>query len=418
MKSYILGLQCPRCASGNVNADMTHDPICPIHGDYQEASYDLNAIKRTIDRDRIPSEPKSIWRWAALLPIRDPANVVTLFEGDTPLFHLGRLGDLCGLRNFHIKDESFNPTGSFKDRGASVTVSKSKEVGVKGLILASSGNAASSFSAYSARGGIPFYGFLRDETSAVHRLQSAIYGNPMYVVQGDMVDGTRLAGEVARKHGLFHCTQPYNLYRVEGKKTLAFEISEALNWKVPDRIIIPTSGGTNVLAMYKGFLELNALGWVNGMPAIDVVQIADCAPIVRAWKSGEPVKHWGKQRIKSTGLGHPFPATGDRVVQIMKATGGVGWTVSDAQAFEAARLMARTEGLFVQPASASPVACFLSIGAEAARKAYGDQVIVGVATGSGKNQIDEPLAELGQPPRIAASLEAFEVSLNRNGPIR
>lgn len=408
--SYILGLQCPRCASGHVNADMTKDPICPIHSEFQEASYGVDAIKRDIDRDRIPSEPKSIWRWAALLPIRDPANVVTLREGDTPLFHMTRLGDRLGLRNFYIKDESINPTGSFKDRGASVTISKSKEVGAKGLILASSGNAASSFSAYSARGGIPFYGFLRDETSAVHRLQTTIYGNRMYVVQGDMVDGTRLAAQVAKKYGLFHCTQPYNLYRIEGKKTLAFEISEALNWKVPDRIMIPTGGGTNVLAIYKGFLELNALGWVSGIPAIDVVQLTECAPIVRAWESGEPVRRWEKPRVKSTGLGHPFPAAGDRVVQIMKETGGIGWRVSDAQTFEAARLLARTEGLFVQPASASPVACFLAIGTEAARKTYGDQMIVGVATGSGKNQIDEPLAELGQPPRIVNSLEAFEAA--------
>lgn len=410
MKSYILGLQCPRCASGTLNTDMTQDPVCPVHGEFQEARYDIEGVKRDIDRDHVPSQPSSIWRWAPLLPIRDPANVVTLREGNTPLFHMGRIGDQLGLKNFHIKDESCNPTGSFKDRGASVTISKCKEVGAKGLILASSGNAASSFSAYSARGGLIFYGFLRDETSAVHRLQTSIYGNRMYVVQGDMVDGTRLAGQVAKKYGLFHCTQPYNLYRVEGKKTLAFEISEALNWKIPDRIVIPTSGGTNVLAIYKGFQELNALGWVKGMPAIDIVQIAECAPIVRAWKSGEPVKHWGKQKIKSTGLGHPFPATGGRVVQIMKETGGIGWTVSDAQAFEAARLLARTEGLFVQPASASPVACFAAIGIEAARKTYGDQVIVGIATGSGKNQIDEPLAELGGPPRIDATLEAFEAA--------
>ncbi|MEX2163037.1 MAG: threonine synthase [Sulfuricaulis sp.] len=410
MKSYILGLRCPRCSKDHVNADMTTDPICPIHGENQAASYDIDAIKRDVDRDGIPSTPKSIWRWGALLPVRDHANVVSLFEGDTPLFHVTRLGDRLGLQNFYIKDESCNPTGSFKDRGASVTVSKSREVGVKGLILASSGNAATAFSAYSARGGIPFYGFLRDETSAVHRLQTSIYGNRIFVVEGDMVDGTQLAGEVAKKRGLFHCTQPYNLYRAEGKKTIAFEICEALKWEVPDRILVPTSGGTNVLAIYQGFQEMNALGWVKGMPAIDVVQIAECAPIVHAWKSGEPVKRGRKQTIKSTGLGHPFPAAGDRVVQIMKATGGVGWTVSDAEAFEAARLLARAEGLFVQPASATPIACFLSIGAEQARKAYGNQVIIGIATGSGKNQVDEPLAEVGRPPRIVKSLAAFEAA--------
>lgn len=409
MKSYVLGLQCPRCASGKLNTDMTTDPVCPVHGETEEARYDIEGIRRDLDRDRLPVEPHSIWRWSPLLPVRDPANIVTLVEGETPLFHTQRLGERLGLRRLYIKDESRNPTGSFKDRGASVTLSKCREVGARGLILASSGNAASSFSAYSARAGIPFTGFLRDETSSVHRLQTLIYGNRNYVVAGDMVDGTRLAGQVAKKYELFHCTQPYNLYRVEGKKTLAFEIAEALGWKVPDRIVIPTSGGTNVLAIYKGFQELNALGWVEGMPAIDIVQIAECAPIVRAWKSGEPVKPW-KHRIKSTGLGHPFPATGDRVVQIMKETGGIGWTVSDAQAFEAARLLARDEGLFVQPASSTPAACFLSLGVEKTAKEYADQVIVGIATGSGKNQVDEPLAEIGAPPRIEATLEAFEAA--------
>ncbi len=413
LKSYVLGLQCPRCESGKLNTDMTTDPVCPVHGNTQEASYDIEAIKRAVDRDRLPREPHSIWRWGALLPVRDPANIVTLFEGETPLFHTERLGNRLGLRNLYIKDESRNPTGSFKDRGASVTLSKMKEVGAKGLILASSGNAASSFSAYSARAGIPFTGFLRDETSSVHRLQTLIYGNRNYVVEGDMVDGTKLAGQIAKKHALFHCTQPYNLYRIEGKKTLAFEICEELGWKVPDRVVIPTSGGTNVLAMYKGFQELNALGWINGMPAIDIVQIDECSPVVRAWKSGEAVKAW-KQRIRSTGLGHPFPATGDRVVEIMKATGGFGWTVTDAHAFEAARLLARDEGLFVQPASATPAACFLALGEKGAKE-YADQVIVGIATGSGKNHVDEPLAEIGAPTRIAASVEAFEAASKAEG---
>jgi threonine synthase len=410
MDSYILGYRCPQCAEGHVNTDMTPDPICPIHSDFQEARYDLDKMKAEIDRDGIPLKPNSIWRWANLLPVRDPNNIVTLFEGDTPLFHTPRLGETLGLRNFYVKDESRNPTGSFKDRGASVTVSKSKEVGAKGLIIASSGNAASSFAAYCARGGIPFVGFVRDETSAVHKLQASICGHLLLVVEGDMVDGTRLAGEVAKQYGLFHCTQPYNLYRFEGKKTLAFEISAALNWRVPDRIMVPTAGGTNVLAIYKGYQELMKLGWVDRIPAIDVVQSAGCAPIVRGWKMGEPVTHWGKPTTKSTGLGHPFPKVGDRVVEIMKATGGIGWTVSDEETFEASRLLARTEGLFVQPAAASPVAGFLAIGAAKAKKEYGEQLIVSIATGSGKNQVDEPLAALGQPKRITNSLKAFELA--------
>jgi threonine synthase len=408
MKSYVVGLKCPRCENGRLNTDMTKDPVCPIHGEVQEARYDLEAMKRDVDRDRIPDKPRNIWRWGNLLPVRDPKHIVTLSEGDSPLLHVQGLGETIGLRNFFIKDESRNPTGSFKDRGASVTISKCREVGITGLILASSGNAASAFGAYSARAGLIFYGFLRNETSTVHLLQTRSYGHRMYVVEGDMFDGTKLAGEVAKKYGLFHCAQPYNLYRVEGKKTLAYEISEALGWRVPDRIIIPTSWGTNVLALYKGYQELNALGWVDGFPALDVVQVDGCAPVVRAWETGEPVKHWGKQRIRSTGLGHPFPKTGDEVVRIMKETGGVGWTVSDDHNFEAARLLARTEGLFVQPAAAAPVACFLALGVDAARRTYGDQLIVGIATGTGKNQINAPLAELGEPHRIDKTLEAFE----------
>ncbi|MBI4183537.1 MAG: threonine synthase [Proteobacteria bacterium] len=413
MESAILGLRCPDCGEGALNTDMTVHPVCPRHGRFQEARYDLAKIAGGVDRDSLRPRRRGIWRYRALLPVRDDDHVVTMGEGDTPLVHARRLGAEIGLDHLYVKDESQNPTGSFKDRGASVTLSKCKEVGVKGLILASSGNAASSFSAYSARAGLPFVGFIRRETSAVHRLQTLIYGAEIYVVEGTMVEGTQLAQAVADKHGLFHCTQPYNLYRVEGKKTLAFEISESLGWRVPDRILVPTAGGTNALALYKGYEELNALGWVKGMPAIDVVQAEGCHPIVLAWKSGEPVKRWAKVETKSVGLGHPFPKAGDQVVEIMKKTGGIGWVVSDAHTFAAARLLARTEGLFVQPASAAPVACFLAMGEARARKGHGGQLIVGIASGSGKNQVDAPLAELGEPPLIEARLDAFEAARTR-----
>lgn len=405
MDSKLLGLRCAQCSRERINTDITTDPICPLHGQHQEAVYDFEAIKQNVDRDKIASLPKGIWRWSALLPIRDPGHIVSLHEGDGPLLHAKRLGNHLGLSALYIKDESRNPTGSFKDRGASVTLSKCREVGIRGAVLASSGNAAASFSAYSARAGIPFYGFIRKETSVVHRLQTRIYGNRIFEVEGDMVDGSRLAAELAKKRGLFHCTLPYNLYRVEGKKTLAFEICEALGWRSPDRIVVPTAGGTTALALYKGFQELAALGWVRSMPAIDVVQVDACAPIVRAWRLGEPVRRWEAPRAKSTGLGHPFPSAGNQVVEIMKKTGGVGCTISDAQAFAAARLLARTEALFVQPASAAPLATLS--GDNGARVKKGE-IVVTIATGSGKNQADEPLAELGESPRIASSLDALE----------
>ena len=307
---------------------------------------------------------------------------------------------------------SVNPTGSFKDRGASATLSKCKEVGAKGVILASSGNAATSFAAYAARAGLPFYAFLLDETSDVHLLQAMSYGNPVFIIEGDVTHAGRLATQVAAQRRLFHGVQPDNLYRAEGKKTLAYELSEQLDWQVPDRILLPTAGGTNALALHQGYRELNELGWVAGTPALDIVQPDDCAPIVRAWERGSPMEPWGDTHTVLTGIDHPNPKAGDQIVDIMRETDARGWTVSDADALAAGRLLARTEGIFVQPASSAPLGCFLAMGRERTQKEYGNQRIVLIATGTGKNQVVEPLASMGKPRRIAATMEALEAAEN------
>lgn len=410
-ETYLLGLQDPTDADNPLDTDMTDHPVCPTTGGFQEAVYDLEKARGALDRDAIAAAPASlgVWRWQALLPVRDAANIVSLAEGNTPLVRCTRLQEELGYDAVYFLDESRNPTGSFKDRGASVTVSKCKEVGVTGMILASSGNAATSFCAYTAKAGIPFYGFMRRESSDVHKLQSLSYGQHLFVVEGDMVDGTKLAQKVADARGYFHCTQPYNLYRAEGKKTAAYEIAEALGWRAPDRVLIPTAGGTNALAFHKAFREMLALGWVDRMPAIDIVQSTNCAPIFRAWESGEKVRYWEDNTCRSVGLGHPFPSADDQVVEIMKQTGGRCWLVEDDANFAAARRLAALEGLFLQPASASPAAVLAGLDG-AAKKDLAGQTIVCIGTGSGKNQIDGPLAALSEPPFIAAELEAFEAA--------
>jgi len=410
MSEYLLGLQCSECGAGEYNDDLIVDPLCPRHDGPQIAKFDLARMRNEVDRDRIATAPRGIWRWSCLLPLRDPANIITLHEGDTPLYHARRLGEELGLSHLYIKDDSVNPTGSFKDRGASATLSKCKETGAPGVILASSGNAATSFAAYAARAGVPFYAFMLDETSDVHLLQAMSYGNPVFIVEGDVTHAGRLATQVAAERELFHGVQPDNLYRAEGKKTLAYEISEQLDWQVPDRILLPTAGGTNALALHQGYRELNELGWVSGIPALDIVQPDDCAPIVLAWESGVPMEPWGHTNTILTGIDHPNPKAGDAIVGIMRETEARGWTVSDADALAAGRLLAATEGIFVQPASASPLGCFIALGADRTRREYGNQRIVLIATGSGKNQVVEPLAGVGKPPRIAATLEAFEAT--------
>ncbi len=393
--------------SGRVVDDMTHPFACPDTGGSLRGSYDLEWVKARVDREEIARRPRGIWRWHELLPVRDEKNVVSLVEGDTPLIHAERLGEKLGFRNLYILDESRNPTGSFKDRGGSVTISKCREVGVERIALPSSGNAAACFSAYCARGGVEFIGFVRDDSSAVHCLQVGAYGAFTLIVEGDQGVGGRFAEEVSKELGCLHAALPRNLYRIEGKKTAAYEIAEKLGWRAPDRVVCPTAGGTMALAMEQGFRELLALGWIEKTPAIDVVQVDGCAPIVKALRTGGKVAPWGEVRTKSAGLTSPFPGAGDRVADAARASGGHDALVTDALNIEAEFLIARSEGLFLQPASAASVASLMA-GAERPEKPEADEIIVCIGTGTGKNAAEVASEALGRPPRIPPDIDAFK----------
>lgn len=407
MDTYLQGYRRSGAPDSALLDDMTRDPRCPETGGAVEAVYDLGRLAAEVDRDRLTRPGASLWDWRALLPVRDPAHVVSLAEGATPLLRAHRLGEALGVRNLWIKDESRNPTTTFKDRGASVTASKCAEVGVTDWILASSGNAAVAFSAYAAAAGVRFYGFIRADTSPVNRLHAQVTGQRIFSVEGGMVEGTRLAAAVAERFGFFHCTQPYNLYRIEGKKTLGLEIAAQLGWRGPDHIFLPTSGGTNALAVDKAFAELRGAGWSDARPAIEAVQPVGCAPIEKAWREGTPVERWPDPTCRVLGLGHPAPATGDRVVDIVRESGGEAWLVTDEQCYEAQALVAATEGLFIAPASASTAAAIATLGPEEAARRFEDRTVVLVATGSGKTQPNGPLERLPEVPRIAADLDAF-----------
>ena len=385
-----------------LDADL-RDPRCPQTGTVLEAVYDLDAARATLDRDRFVA-PRSMWDFASLLPVRDPYSVVSLAEGATPLLANRRLGKALGFHRLWLKDESRNPTGSFKDRGASVTVSWCREVGHRGLCVASSGNLACSLACYAAAADLEFHGFIREDTSAVNLLHALVTMHNLYVVPGGMLEGVNLASEVAQRRGLFHAIQPYNLFRVEGKKTLAYEICAELKWSAPDRVLVPTSGCTNALALHKGFAELIELGWIDRMPCIDLVQVAGCAPVVDAWEEGRSVAPAQGAGTELLGMGHPFPSAGDAAVAVMRATGGRGLRVSDEDAYRAQQQVARHEGLFLQPASVLPVAAL----AQASGFAR-DECIVWIGTGSGKNQIDGPLERFPDRPRVSdyASFAAF-----------
>ena len=405
MYSALTGLE--SLESDRVVDDMAHPFTCPDTGGSLRGSYDLEWVKARVDREEIARRPRGIWRWHELLPVRDEKNVVSLVEGDTPLIHAERLGKALGFKSLYILDESRNPTGSFKDRGGSVTISKCREVGVERIALPSSGNAAACFSAYCARGGVEFIGFVREDSSAVHCLQVGAYGAFTLIVEGDQGVGGRFAEEVSKELGCLHAALPRNLYRIEGKKTAAYEIAEKLGWRAPDRVVCPTAGGTMALAMEQGFRELLALGWIEKTPAIDVVQVDGCAPIVKALRAGGKVSPWGEVRTKSAGLTSPSPGAGDRVADAARASGGHGVLVTDALNLEAEFLIARSEGLFLQPASAASVASLMA-DAERPEKPEADEIIVCIGTGTGKNAAEVASEALGRPQRIPPDIEAFK----------
>jgi threonine synthase len=399
-----------RAVSDGDDTELYADP-CPVlrsrRGHFLRAEYDLARATLSIDRDELRRD-RSIWRWGFLLPVTDPRHVVSMHEGDTPMVAVPGIGSALGIERLYVKDEGRNPTGSFKDRGASVTASKCVETGVAAMVVASSGNLACSLAAYCARAGIDFYGLIRADTTDVNRLHCQISGQHFFIVKGDMAEGVRLAGDIAERHGWFHAVQPYNLYRIEGKKTLAFEIVEDLDWQVPDRVLVPTSGCTSAIALHKGFEELLAMGWIDRIPSIDVVQPAGCDPVVAAWRSRTPVAPSTGPGTSVVGLGHPHPAGGDLAVAAMMATGGVGLSVSDVAIYRAHAFLARHDGLFLQPAAAAPIAALCDPANDEYLRGLRDQVVVCIGTATGKNQIAEPLARMAPLPVIRADIDAFE----------
>jgi threonine synthase len=308
-----------------------------------------------LTKESLRSRDASLWRYREVLPVEDQENIVTLGEGWTPLLRVPRLASRLGIRDLRIKDESQNPTQSFKARGMTAAVSMAKELGAEKLAVPSAGNAAGALAAYASRGGLDAYIFMPADTPRANIVECEMTGAKVTLLQGLITD---CGAEVARrKEGerWFDVSTLKEPYRVEGKKTLGYELAEQLGWKLPDIVIYPTGGGTGLIGMWKAFDEMEAMGWIDSKrPRMISVQAAGCAPIVRAFREGKRfADEFTNAFTTASGLRVP-KAIGDfMILDAIRASGGTAVAVSDEELLEAAREIGAEEGLFVAPEGAA-----------------------------------------------------------------
>jgi threonine synthase len=313
--------------------------------------YDLERVKRTLSRESLKSRRADLWRYREVLPVEQEANIVSLGEGWTPLIETPRLADKVGIKDLRVKDESQNPTQSFKARGMTAAVSMAKELGVKKLAVPSAGNAAGALAAYAARAGMEAHIFMPADTPRANVIECELTGAKVTLIDGLITD---CGAEVARRkeaEGWFDVSTLKEPYRVEGKKTLGYELAEQLDWTLPDVIIYPTGGGTGLIGMWKAFDEMEALGWIGSeRPRMVTVQATGCAPIVRAFEKEQRfAEEFPNAATTASGLRVP-KAIGDfLIIDALRESGGTAIAVTDEELLDAAREIGAAEGIFVAP---------------------------------------------------------------------
>ena len=375
--------------------------LTSMPGEILSVRYDLERVKREVSRDDIMRGPANLWRYAPLLPA-DPLTAVSLNEGYTPLLDAPRLARSLGLTSLHVKDEGRNPSGTFKDRGATVAISRYVELGVKTVAHNSSGNAGGSWSLYAARAGIKCVNLLPTDAQPSSLQHCRASGQPAYLVE-KWHEAGRMVAEACEHHGWLNICTLREPYRLEGKKTMGLEIAEQLGWKMPDAIFYPMGGGVGAIAIWKAFDELLQLGWITGKrPRLFVTQYAGCAPVVKAFDEGkDECTTWGKIDIPAGGLKSPNPPGGRAVLALMREHGGAALAVTTDDAMAAVDQLAREEGIFACPESATTVAGIRHALERGLIKK--DEKIVVVNTGSGLKSI--PSLAAARFPTVTTSAE-------------
>lgn len=322
--------------------------------------YDLAAARQGWSREWLASGPSSMWRYAPVLPVSQPGALVTLGEGWSPLIKARNYGAAAGLPNLWVKDEGINPTGSFKARGLACAISMCKELGIAKVALGSAGNAASATAAYAAAAGIEAHIFMPRDVPQANYIECMSFGARVTLVDGLISDCGRMVAERKASEGWFEINTLKEPYRIEGKKTMGYEVAEQFRWRLPKAIFYPTGGGVGLIGMWKAFEEMETLGWIGPeRPKMIVVQADGCAPVVRAFEQGrDRCEFWDNASTVSAGLRVPKPLGDALILKAVRESGGTCVAVSDRASLESGTKLARLDGIFAAPEGA---ACFAAL---------------------------------------------------------
>ena len=355
--SYLIDLECPQCHqvfSAEKEQTFCHECHTPIL-----ARYDLANLRRDLDRDELQLRPPGMWRWRELLPIHNLNYIASLGEGDTPLLPLPRLGKMLGIPKLWAKDESVNPTASFKARGLSAAVSKAKEIGLNKLAIPTAGNAGGALAAYASRARMKSTAVMPGDTPKAIINECQLYGAKVVLIDGLISDCAQFVAEMTSSGEWFSVSTFREPYRLEGKKIMGFELAETFKWHLPDVIIYPTGGGTGLVGMWKAFLELQSLGWLESshLPKMVSVQSEGCAPVVKAFQSGsENCEFWENAETIAGGIRVPLSLADRLILEIIRESGGSAVAIKDGAMIAAQSQLAKQEGIFASPEGAATLA--------------------------------------------------------------
>jgi threonine synthase len=360
MSGLLTHLECSACRTRHDHREI--QSVCRKCGKSLLVRYNLEAVRTMNLRGVLPKRPASLWRYRELLPVVDRIAVTTLGEGFTPLLRLQKLAAAFGVREVLMKDEAFNATGSFKARGLCLAVSKARELGIAEVCIPTAGNAGAALAAYASAAGMKAHVFMPADTPAVNIRECRTYGADVHLVPGLISDAAK-AMNAARTPEWFDVSTLKEPYRLEGKKTLGFEIAEQLEWTLPDVIVYPTGGGTGLIGMWKAFEEMEQIGWITSpRPKMVAVQSAGCAPIVQAFERHANVSEfWSNAATIASGIRVPKAFADELILTAIYESGGSAVSVPDSVILASMKHVAALEGVLLCPEGAATVAALKTL---------------------------------------------------------